>query len=179
MPKSRSSPSLPKWPALVVIAGIAAVAGLAFGVYVQQKGGSSATSDLRATLLSPAPPISPIAVTDPWIREAPPMSKVLAGYMVLTNKTATPRILTGATSPRFGSVMLHRTVIGDGVARMVHAGRLEIPANGQLVIEPGGLHLMLMRPKAPLRAGERVELTLRFADGCTVLVSAEVRRTNP
>ena len=50
-----------------------------------------------------------------------------------------------------------------------------IPARGELVLEPGGLHLMLMEPQQSLTAGADVVLTLSFDNGWTVEVDVPVR----
>ena len=52
--------------------------------------------------------------------------------------------------------MIHRTIVKDGVARMVHASRIELPPKASLIFAPGGYHLMLMNPKPALRAGDTV-----------------------
>lgn len=110
-----------------------------------------------------------------WIREAPPGAAAMAGYMTLMNKSDKPAILIGANSPAFTNVMLHRTVMGDGMAKMVHQKQIEIPAHGTVIFEPNGYHLMLMKPKQQLKAGDKVDITLEFKDGNTMVVTHEVR----
>lgn len=51
---------------------------------------------------------------------------------------------------------------------------LAVPANGSVVLAPGGLHLMLVQLKQPLRAGESVPLTLVFEGAGTVITSLTV-----
>lgn len=92
----------------------------------------------------------------------------MAGYLVLHNSGDRPATLTDAASPAFARVMLHRTVITDGQAGMRHVDSVELPAGGELRFEPGGYHLMLMQRRGDLHIGDRVELTLRFADGSTL-----------
>jgi copper(I)-binding protein len=64
----------------------------------------------------------------------------------------------------------------DGMARMVAQDSMPIPAGGELSLEPGGYHLMLMRPKAALAAGDEVAVTLKFDDGSSLEVSMPVRK---
>jgi copper(I)-binding protein len=116
----------------------------------------------------------PLEVGSPWIREAPPGARVLAGYMRFFNRGATPVTLVNVTSPDFESAEIHRTVIEDGVARMLPVARLEIPANGRIDLEPGGRHLMLYNPSRPLRAGDTTTLTIHLADGSDVRLSVPV-----
>jgi copper(I)-binding protein len=110
-----------------------------------------------------------------WIREAPPGAKALAGYMTLMNHSATPRTLVGASSPAFGTVMLHRTIMEEGMAKMVHQEAITIPAKGSVTFQPNDYHLMLMKPKQALKAGDLVDITLDFKNGETMTVTHEVR----
>ncbi len=117
-----------------------------------------------------------LRVDDPWIRAAPPGARMLAGYARLVNEGAAPVALVGAESARFGLVEVHRTVQVDGVARMRQVESLEIPAGGQVALEPGGLHLMLMRPVSDVAEGERIAIRLRFDDGSEHEAGFVVRR---
>ncbi len=73
-----------------------------------------------------------------WIRDAPPMSQALAGYMSLENRSAQTRTLIGASSPDFGSVMLHETEIREGVARTAQRAEVRIAAGDAADFVPGG-----------------------------------------
>ena len=116
-----------------------------------------------------------LMVDNAWIREAPPGAAALAGYMTLMNRGDMPRILVGASSPAFGNVMLHRTVMEGGMAKMVHQMAIEIPAKGSLTFEPNDYHVMLMKPRQQLKAGDKVDITLEFKNGETMVVTHEVR----
>jgi len=112
----------------------------------------------------------------PWIREAPPTARVLAGFVMLHNGADRDRRLVGVESEDFERVEMHRTLIENGMARMLPQEALEIPAGGMLSLEPGGYHLMLIGPRRALAEGERVTLTLHFADGEALPVVFEVRK---
>jgi periplasmic copper chaperone A len=111
-----------------------------------------------------------------WIRQAPPGMKMLAGYLTVSNHGAKPRSVVAASSPAFGHIELHRSVIQNGVAKMIPQMSITIPAHGELHFAPGGYHLMLMKPKRAFKLGEMVPLTLRFANGQTITVQAVVKR---
>lgn len=115
-------------------------------------------------------------VTDGWIREAPPTTRVLAAYMQITNLTDADLTITEITSPDFGSAELHRTVVEDGMARMLPVPELTVPATGSLQLAPGGLHLMLFDPVRPLAEGDSVTLVLHRSDGICITLSVPVRR---
>ncbi|RMD70852.1 MAG: copper chaperone PCu(A)C [Gammaproteobacteria bacterium] len=63
-------------------------------------------------------PLWAVEVEHPWIPEAPPNAKVLAGYMTLVNTGDAPEVLTGVESPLFQRVEMHRMVMEKGMARM-------------------------------------------------------------
>jgi copper(I)-binding protein len=117
-----------------------------------------------------------VSVRDAWVRKTPLGISTMAGYMELRNNTSRPRVLVAASSSGFESVMIHRTVVKDGMAGMVHASRVELAADASLIFAPGGYHLMLMRPKRPLRAGDPVVINLEFRGGLVLPVAFEVRK---
>ncbi len=59
------------------------------------------------------------------------------------------------------------------------AGGLTIPAEGEVVLEPGGLHIMMLDLAAPLETGDTFDLTLNTDDGESITVSVEVRDDAP
>ena len=117
-----------------------------------------------------------IQIEDAWVREAPPSARMLAAYMTLKNPADQDQVLVEVQSPAFSHVMLHRSEVIDGVARMIHLDEVVIPAGGSVQLEPGGLHLMMPAPETRLSAGDRVPLVLLFADGNQIEVQAEVRK---
>lgn len=116
-----------------------------------------------------------IMVDNAWIREAPPGAMALGGYMTLHNHADSERMLVGASSPAFETVMLHRTVMEGAMAKMVHQHMITVPANGSVTFEPNGYHLMMMKPKYALKAGDVVSVTLSFKNGDTLAVDHQVR----
>ncbi len=101
-------------------------------------------------------------IDNAWIREAPPVVKVLAGFMSISNPADKTVVLTSAESPLFEKIELHRSILENGMARMERQKQVEIPAGGKLELSPGGLHLMLVNPKQPLKAGDTVEIIVKF-----------------
>ncbi len=117
-----------------------------------------------------------VSVHDAWIRQPPPGMTVMAGYMVLRNQTAEPQLLVGASSSAFENVTIHRTIVKDGMAGMVHVPQIEIPPNASSMLAPNGYHLMLMNPKRTLHAGDAVVISLEFRGGLVLPVAFEVRK---
>jgi hypothetical protein len=117
-----------------------------------------------------------IVVKDAWVREAPPNAKVVAAYMTIENHTGEEKVLISVTSSAFGKIEIHKTVNKDGMASMEQQKELSIAAEGNVKLEPGGLHLMLFNPGAAVKAGDTITLSLKFANGSTSMASAIVKK---
>lgn len=64
---------------------------------------------------------------------------------------------------------------GDGTMSMQPVDGIEVPAGEEVVLEPGGYHVMLLELAEPLEEGETFELTLTFAEAGEQTVTVEVR----
>jgi len=117
-----------------------------------------------------------VSVRDAWVRQTPPGVAMMAGYMVLQNNTSRSQVLVAARSSGFEIVMIHRTIVKEGLTGMEHAPKIEILPNASLIFAPGGYHLMLMNPKRTLRAGDPVVINLEFRGGLVLPVAFEVRK---
>lgn len=118
----------------------------------------------------------PPKVVDPWVRAAPPVVQIHAGYLVIRNPSNHAINLVGVSSPQYKRAEIHLSKVVDGVATMTKQGQVTIPAKGEVAMRPGGFHIMLMHPKAPLKMGDVVDIVLRFSDGSTVAFTAPVKR---
>ena len=117
-----------------------------------------------------------IEINEPWIREAPPVAPVLAAFMGIKNLSEQQATLIAVTSTHFDHCEIHQTKMADGMMKMIHLPQLLIKANNEVKLEPGSYHLMLMKPKTPLKAGDEVDLTLKFAEGDEITVTTPVRK---
>jgi copper(I)-binding protein len=115
----------------------------------------------------------PVSVSDARMRWLPG-DLPMAGYFVITSHAPGPLRLTGATSPAFGHVMLHRSIEEDGEQRMVHVEGVDLAPDESVAFAPGGYHLMLMHRTRALSEGEEVPVTLSFSDGQTIVVRFRV-----
>lgn len=115
-----------------------------------------------------------LIVRDARIREAPPGATALAGYMVIENQSAETRKLIAAESAAFDAIEMHRSMVENGIARMVPQASISIPAGGRATLDPNGYHLMMMRPAKSLRAGDDVNVLLTFDGGKRLSVTFPV-----
>lgn len=84
-------------------------------------------------------------------------------------------MLVGASTDVATAVDLHETQMdSDGTMGMVAIDQLVVPAGGELVLEPGGYHLMLIEVDQSLQTGDEVDVVLEFATAGKVDISAEV-----
>ena len=118
-----------------------------------------------------------VEVIDPWVRATVAGQPVAGAFMELKSPQAAR--LVGATTPAAKRVELHEMKHEGGVMRMSAVKRLDLPAGRQVVLEPGGYHVMLMGLNAQAREGDRIPVTLTFEDRAgkrfTVDVQAPVR----
>jgi hypothetical protein len=117
-----------------------------------------------------------LMVMDPWVREAPPNAKMLAGYFTIMNHSGKSAEIVGASSDKFEKVELHKSVQEGGVAKMVAQPSVEVGKHATVKFQPGGLHLMLINPKAPLKAGDKVDITLKLKKGEDLKMTAVVKK---
>lgn len=115
-----------------------------------------------------------VAIMNAWVREAHSAATVNAGYMTLVNVGSEEVTLVKIESGAFNSIEVHEMVRVDGLMEMHEVTDLVIPATGQIYLEPGGKHLMLMGPQAHLKVGQKVDMTLTFKSGKKQTVSVEV-----
>lgn len=102
---------------------------------------------------------------DGWVRLLPANMPMTAGFGSIENPCPEPVEIVGVSSPAFGDVSLHETRIVDGVSRMQALPSLRIAAGDTATLAPSGLHLMLMQPRAPLQAGDKVAVDFVLKDG--------------
>ena len=121
-----------------------------------------------------------LVIHDPWVREVPPVADDSAGYLRIENRGDNDATLIDGESEQFERVELHESIEEDGTMRMHHHDEVVVPAGGDVAMEPGGYHVMLIgRQGDPLQEGDNVTFTLRLADGNTVNITAPVMRYGP
>lgn len=114
------------------------------------------------------------SVSGAWARATPPGVSVGAAYLTITGGPESDRLL-GANTDRASMVQLHTVEESNGVAAMRQVDGVPVPAGGQVVLAPGGTHIMLMGLSKPLVAGETFPLQLRFENAGEQVVQVTVR----
>jgi len=130
-------------------------------------------SSLPVIAMSDTPAIT---ISQAWIQEGPPNARVLAGFMQINNNSDRAINITSASSDVFNKIEFHRTVEDQGMARMQRQQQLTVPAGGQLKLEHGGYHLMLMQPSRRLKTGDSVDIEFTIPSIGKVPARLEVRQ---
>jgi hypothetical protein len=112
--------------------------------------------------------VGDLVIESPWARES--VTRTGAAYLTVRNGGDAADRLVGVVSEVADRAELHSSVVQDGVMRMRPVDAVEVPAGGEAVLEPGGLHVMLIGLKAPLEEGDSFALTLVFEDAGEVEV---------
>jgi hypothetical protein len=120
-----------------------------------------------------------VKVENAYIRAVPPGQPNSAAFLTLVNSSAKAHSVKSATSPVAATVELHTHTNNNGVMEMRQVPQIDIPANGKTELKPGGLHIMLIGLKQPLKAGEKANVSLQFEDGSNTTVSAAIQEVSP
>ncbi|MEQ9642761.1 MAG: copper chaperone PCu(A)C [Alphaproteobacteria bacterium] len=131
------------------------------------------------TLLLPAKAFAAdgasIIVDRAWARASILASRPGAAYLTIRNVGTNADRLVGATSPVAKSVTIHATDVSGGTMRMRAVSGLEVGTDSEVVLEPGGIHLMLMGLREKLVEGEDLTLVLTFERAGVIELQVPIR----
>lgn len=138
-------------------------------------GGLSACSDSSTTTAADnSSQACPISVADGWVKAAD--TGMTAAFGTVVNTSADDVIISAATTPAATTMELHEVVQDNGETVMQPvADGFPVPADGELALEPGGYHLMLMDITEPIQPGDDVTFTLNCSDGATAQFTAQAK----
>lgn len=121
--------------------------------------------------------IGDITVSNAWTRATPPNAMAGGGFLVITNKGTAGDKLVAASAPITARTELHEMAVIDGVMKMrqMESG-IPVPAGATVELKPGGLHVMFMDIKQPLKEGETLPITLTFEKAGTVTVDMPIAK---
>ena len=114
-----------------------------------------------------------IDIDHPFARATAAGQPTGGGYLKLVNGGADDRLLA-ATAGVSARVELHLMSMEGEVMRMRQVDAIALPAGKTVDLKPGGLHIMFIGLKAPLKAGDKFPMTLRFEKAGEVEVMVNV-----
>ncbi len=118
-----------------------------------------------------------LSVTDPYARAVPPGQTNSAAFMGIENRSDAPRALVDAQSSASEVVELHTHLHEDGMMKMRRVERIDLPAGETVLLEPGGLHLMLIGLTQDLKPGDELDMTLIYDDESRQQIKVPVQQT--
>lgn len=120
-----------------------------------------------------------IKVEHPWAGESPPSVPNGAAYMTLVNHGRQADQLLGVSGDVADTIELHAHLLEGDMMKMRQVDKIEVNPGEPTVLQPGGLHLMLIGLKKPLVAGQKFTLQLNFANAGKVQAEVAVRHSAP
>lgn len=118
--------------------------------------------------------VGSLKIDHPWARASAGKAANGAAFLSVVNSGADDR-LVAAETPVADRAELHTHTMENGVMKMRQVeGGIAIPAGQTVMLQPGGLHVMLFGLKAPLKEKDSVPLTLTFEKAGSVKVDIKV-----
>lgn len=116
-----------------------------------------------------------LVLEHPHAKATLPGAPVSGGYLRIRNTGTEADRLVSAEASFAGKVEIHQMKMDGDVMQMRPVkGGLEIPAGGEVMLEPGGYHIMFMKMKRTLEAGSTEKVTLTFEKAGTIEVEFAV-----
>jgi copper(I)-binding protein len=108
--------------------------------------------------------VGDIYIGHPYARASVPGQTSGGAYLSLENKSAkSDDALVSAETPAAASIEIHTMSLENNVMRMREVSAIDLQPGTKIAMQPGnGYHLMMLGLKAPLKAGDRLPLTLHF-----------------
>lgn len=130
-------------------------------------------------LLGCSPSQPPLTIDNAWIRQAPPGVAVNAGYFTIRNQSAEALTITSVRSTAFARIEMHETSMQAGRMAMRKLDNLRVAPGEQVILEPGGKHLMLFDPLEQPMSDQKVPITLFDGTRPVAELLLTVARENP
>ena len=119
-----------------------------------------------------------LQIMNVWGRPLPASVTNGGFYMHIMNNTNYDEQLISVSSEFCPKAEIHQSTIDDeGVMHMemVAGGQLPIPAQDEIMMEPGGLHMMCLGKTVAFVEGDEIPLVLTFAQAGEMAVTAVIR----
>ncbi|MGL5758914.1 copper chaperone PCu(A)C [Plesiomonas sp.] len=121
-----------------------------------------------------------VTIAQPYARATVANANVSAVFLTLFNPESDERQLVSVSSPLAGKVEMHQSSTNtQGVMSMQIVAQITIPPKGTVILQPSGLHIMLLSLHRALPEGTIVPLTLTFDNGQQSKVNAVAQTVKP
>lgn len=119
-----------------------------------------------------------IEVHQAWVRPTMPGENA-AVYFTIHNHTTEADELIGASSPVADAIEIHESKMVSDVMQMDRVESLPLGPDEDVILEPGGYHLMLVSIKEELVLGEHIGLILHFKNQEDIVVEVHIENDVP
>ena len=120
-----------------------------------------------------------LKIGHPWARMTAPGQPSGGAFLKLNNTgTAADRLLGGST-PLADHIELHSMSMEGNVMKMREVNAIDVPPGQTVELKPGAWHMMLIGLKVPLKAGDKVPMTLKFEKAGEVKVELKIEEVAP
>ncbi|MFK7967563.1 MAG: copper chaperone PCu(A)C [Rickettsiaceae bacterium] len=133
---------------------------------------STSTSDTATTNV-----VQQLTITDAWARQSMSPNNNSAAYMKISNPTDKDIVIIGASaSETANNVELHKSFVDEkGVSRMTSIDKIVVPANTDVELMPGAIHIMLFDLKKSLNVGDKFDIQVKIEGKNPLIVQTEVK----
>lgn len=115
-----------------------------------------------------------ITIETAWARASIGTMRPAAAYLTIKSSGNNSDVLLNIKTEVAGVAEVHKTTMKDGVSKMGPVGPLPINAGDRITFAPGGLHIMMMMLKKPLKKGETFPMTLIFEKAGQVNITVPI-----
>ncbi|GAA3618542.1 hypothetical protein GCM10022199_23780 [Marihabitans asiaticum] len=148
--------------------GAVSAAALLAGCGGEDASTTASATDPTTSSSSAEQATSPLTISDGWVKATD--EGMTGAFGTLRNSGEQDIVITGGSSDIAGMVEAH-VMTTDDSGQMVMTEAKDghtVPAGGELVLEPGGPHLMLMQLEEPVVAGTDYVITVTTKGGESV-----------
>ena len=120
-------------------------------------------------------PGSEIIIRDQWLR---PSAKKMATalYFTIKNNSDEPDTLYSVESGISDKIEIHETYSSGDLMGMREIGEIIIEAEDEVILEPGGMHIMVMKLKQDINIGDEIDFILYFRNDGEITITAEAKK---
>lgn len=131
---------------------------------------------LGQVALAQTAPTKSLGIAHAWARATAATARTGAAYLTITNKGTSDDRLIGVASPVAAKAELHTSQMDNNIMRMRPLDGVEVKAGGRAELKPGGIHIMLIGLRTPLKVGEKFPVTLSFEKAGEIEIMVTVER---
>ena len=118
-----------------------------------------------------------LIIQDCWIQMLKSNQKNASGYFKIKNNSSIRETLISVSSKISFRTELHEMKVENNIMKMKKLSKgLFIPAKEEVLLKPGGIHIMLLDLKNEIKLNERYEITMNFKRSGKINIPFKVKK---